>query len=95
MVLAEELDADWAHVTIASAPPDDKLYGNPGVGGIMYTNAARTLSGYYVPMRTFGAQIRRVLIEAASRQWNVPVGDAFHKAKRGCACTLQSSDQLR
>ena len=40
LVLAEEIDADWAKVRVVSAPPDDKTYGNPGVGGIMYTAGA-------------------------------------------------------
>src|SRR6202035_1252348 len=29
MILAEELDADFPHVTLEHAPPNDKLYGNP------------------------------------------------------------------
>ena len=29
MILAEELDADFAAVTLEHAPPNDKLYGNP------------------------------------------------------------------
>jgi isoquinoline 1-oxidoreductase subunit beta len=32
MILAEELDADFARVTLEHAPPDDKLYGNPMFG---------------------------------------------------------------
>ncbi|HVM83829.1 MAG TPA: molybdopterin cofactor-binding domain-containing protein, partial [Candidatus Binatia bacterium] len=29
MILAEELDADFARVAVEHAPPSDKLYGNP------------------------------------------------------------------
>src|SRR6202035_6036656 len=32
MILAEELDADFAKVTLEHAPPSDKLYGNPLFG---------------------------------------------------------------
>ena len=32
MILAEELDADFAQVTLEHAPPSDKLYGNPMFG---------------------------------------------------------------
>src|SRR5437899_4803192 len=32
MILAEELDADWAKVTADHAPPSDALYGNPAFG---------------------------------------------------------------
>jgi isoquinoline 1-oxidoreductase beta subunit len=31
MILAEELDADFAQVALEHAPPSDKLYGNPDV----------------------------------------------------------------
>src|ERR671930_1191997 len=37
LVLAEELDADWAKVRIVPAPTIDAIYGNPGFGGMMYT----------------------------------------------------------
>ena len=36
LILAEELDADWAKVRIVVAPPNDELYKNP-VFGFMYT----------------------------------------------------------
>src|SRR5712675_1369860 len=32
MILAEELDADFAKVALQHAPPSDKLYGNPLFG---------------------------------------------------------------
>src|SRR6202158_853216 len=32
MILAEELDADFAQVALQHAPPNDKLYGNPIFG---------------------------------------------------------------
>lgn len=73
LVLAEEMDADWSKVKIVNAPPNDVVYGNPGVGGIMYTNAARTLSGYFPVMRSFGAQARRVLLDSVARKWGVAV----------------------
>src|SRR4051794_17085325 len=30
LIIAEELDADWAKVRVVPAPPIDALYGNPG-----------------------------------------------------------------
>src|ERR671936_1774359 len=73
LILAEELDADWSKVRIVRAPPIDKLYGNPGFGGIMYTAASNAVRSYFTPLRTFGAQVRRVLLENAARKWGVPV----------------------
>src|SRR5580658_6441553 len=36
MILAEELDADYAQIVLEHAPPNDKLYGNP-IFGIQVT----------------------------------------------------------
>ena len=33
LIIAEELDADWARVRIVPAPPLENIYGNPGFGG--------------------------------------------------------------
>jgi len=75
LILAEELDADWSKVRIVPAPPDDKLYGNPGFGGLMYTAGSNAVRSYFQPLRVFGAQVRRVLLDNAARRWSVPVGE--------------------
>ena len=73
LIIAEELDADWSKVRIVPAPPIDKIYGNPGFGGMMYTAGSNAVTGYYRPLRMMGAQVRRVLLDAAARKWGVPV----------------------
>src|SRR5712691_6403373 len=75
LILAEELDADWSKVRVVPAPPDDKLYGNPGFGGIMYTAGSNAVRSYYQPLRIFGAQVRRVLLDNAAKRWSVPVAE--------------------
>jgi isoquinoline 1-oxidoreductase beta subunit len=75
LIVAEELDADWAKVEIVPAPVMEKLYGNPGFGGMMYTAGSNAVRSYYTPLRTFGAQVRRVLLDNAARHWNVPVAE--------------------
>src|SRR5712664_2362134 len=75
LIVAEELDADWSNVQIVPAQPDDKLYGNPGFGGTMYTAGSNAVRSYFTPLRTFGAQVRRVLLENAARKWGVPVAE--------------------
>src|SRR5215208_4633876 len=72
-ILAEELDADWSRVRVVPAPPIDAVYGNPGFGGMMYTAGSNAVTSYFRPLRTFGAQVRRVLLDNAARQWGVPV----------------------
>src|SRR6266566_4207058 len=73
LIIAEELDADWTKVRIVPAPPIDQIYGNPGFGGSMYTAGSNAVTSYYRPLRTLGAQVRRVLLDNAARKWGVPV----------------------
>lgn len=75
LILAEELDADWSKVRIVPAPPIEKIYGNPGFNGLMYTAGSFSVNGYFTPLRKFGAQVRLVLLDNAARRWNVPVSE--------------------
>jgi isoquinoline 1-oxidoreductase beta subunit len=77
LIIAEELDADWSRVRIVPAPPLDKIYGNPGFAGMMYTAGSNAVTSYYMPLRTAGAQVRRVLIDNAARKWGVPVEEVM------------------
>ena len=72
LIIAEELDADWSRVRIVPAPPLDKIYGNPGFGGMMYTAGSNAVTSYYRPLRTLGAQVRRVLLDNAAKKLGVP-----------------------
>src|SRR5207253_3329247 len=71
-IIAEEFDADWAKVRIVPAPPIDAIYANPGFG-MMYTAGSNAVTAYFKPLRTFGAQVRRVLLDNAAGKWGVPV----------------------
>src|SRR6266446_4405392 len=73
LIIAEELDADWTKVRIVPAPPIDAIYGNPGFGGMMYTAGSNAVRSYYQPLRTFGAQVRRVLLDNAANKLGVPL----------------------
>jgi isoquinoline 1-oxidoreductase subunit beta len=75
LIVAEELDADWTKVKIVPAPVMEKIYGNPGFGGMMYTAGSNAVKSYYMPLRTFGAQVRRVLLDNAAKHWSVPVAE--------------------
>jgi len=75
LIIAEEMDADWSRVVIVPAAPDDKIYGNPGFRGLMYTAGSATVTGYWDVARTFGAQVRRVMMENAARKWGVPLAE--------------------
>src|ERR1041385_4376056 len=73
LIIAEELDADWSKVRIVPGPVNEAVYGNPGFGGMMYTAGSNAVTSYYRPLRTFGAQVRKVLLDNAARKWGVPV----------------------
>src|SRR5882724_1720443 len=76
LIIAEELDADWAKVKPILPPAwDDKKYGNPAYGSTFQTSASASVHGYFKALRIAGAQARRVLLDAAAAKWNVPVGE--------------------
>jgi isoquinoline 1-oxidoreductase subunit beta len=75
LIIAEELDADWSKVRIVPAPPIEALYGNPGFAGQMYTAASNAVTSYFRPLRMFGAQVRRVLLDNAANKLAVPVAE--------------------
>jgi isoquinoline 1-oxidoreductase subunit beta len=68
MLVAEELDADWARITVEFSTTDMK-YGGQGVGG---SDAIRS---DWDNLRRIGATARALLIAAAAQQWNVPATD--------------------
>jgi isoquinoline 1-oxidoreductase subunit beta len=70
MILAEELDADFAQVTLEHAPPNDKLYGNPTFG-IQVTGNSNSIRAFWKPLRDAGASARAMLVQAAAQQWQV------------------------
>ncbi|MGH6893992.1 MAG: molybdopterin cofactor-binding domain-containing protein, partial [Dongiaceae bacterium] len=87
VILAEELDADWSKVKIVEPPAwDAKIYGNPKRDSRMSTTGAFSVTGYFTSLRIAGAQMRRVLIDAAAANWGVRAeelvtepGEAVHR----------------
>lgn len=75
VIIAEELDADWNKVVIVPAPVQEKIYGNPGFGGMMYTAGSNAVRSYYDNLRVFGAQVRRVLLDNAAKKLGVPADE--------------------
>src|SRR5579859_1667647 len=75
LILAEELDADWAKVKIEFAPVDNKTFGNYHelFQGVQLTAGSTSIPGYFKPLRIAGAQARMVLLNNVAREWKVPV----------------------
>ncbi len=72
VALAEELDADWSTVTLEMAPADPEIFGyNRRNGKAMSITGSRAIRSYFGQMRLAGAQVRKVLIQAAAEEWGV------------------------
>lgn len=65
MMLAEELEADWATVRVEQAPTIPEIYKNLRTGG---SGCVRSAWG---SVRKVGAQAREMLITAGAKQWGV------------------------
>ncbi|MDB5424537.1 MAG: aldehyde dehydrogenase [Phenylobacterium sp.] len=70
MILAEELDADWAQVAVEHAPADEKLYANPMLG-VQATGNSNSIRAFWTPLRKAGAATRAMLVQAAASGWGV------------------------
>jgi isoquinoline 1-oxidoreductase beta subunit len=73
LILADELEADWARVKIAQAPGDEPRYGNQD------TDGSRSTRHFMKPMRECGAAARTMLEQAAAKRWNVAVAEVEAK----------------
>lgn len=70
MLVAEELDCDWAKVRSELAPAAD-VYKDP-LFGIQMTGGSGSVAHSWLQYRRIGASARAMLIAAAAQQWKVP-----------------------
>jgi len=85
MLLDEELEVDLNQVRLEHAPPHEKLYGNPLLGGVQATGNSNAVRASWQPLRQAGAIARAMLVSAAAKRWNVDhaschaqSGEVFH-----------------
>jgi isoquinoline 1-oxidoreductase beta subunit len=71
MLIAEELEVDLNQVRLEHAPPNEKLYGNPLLGGLQATGNSNAVRAAWQPLREAGAVARTMLVAAAAKQWSV------------------------
>src|SRR5262245_16658867 len=71
MLIAEELEVDLKQVQVEHAPPNEKLYGNPLIGGVQATGNSNAIRAAWKPLRQAGAAARMMLVLAAAERWNV------------------------
>lgn len=70
MLIAEELEVPLDSVTLDHAPPNEKLFMDPLLGGQL-TGGSTSIRYAWEPMRRAGAAARTLLISAAAQQWQV------------------------
>ena len=69
MMLADELEADWAKVRVVQSPGDERTYGNQD------TDGSRSVRHWIQPMRQCGAAMRLMLEQAAAAEWKVELSE--------------------
>ncbi|MGE5943864.1 MAG: molybdopterin cofactor-binding domain-containing protein [Flavobacteriales bacterium] len=69
MIVAEELDVDWKNVVVEQAPLNTGFYQSQFAGGSLSIRLS------WNALRMAGATARKMLLEAAAKEWNVPVTD--------------------
>ncbi|HNP17220.1 MAG TPA: molybdopterin-dependent oxidoreductase [Fulvivirga sp.] len=74
MIVAEELDVDWKDVVVEQAGLDTTKYTRQLAGG------SQSIRQGWQSLRMAGATARRMLLEAAAKQWNVPVAELTTEA---------------
>jgi isoquinoline 1-oxidoreductase beta subunit len=84
MLIAEELEVDLKQVRLEHAPPNEKLYGNPLLGGIQATGNSNAVRAAWQPLRQAGAIARTMLVATAAKRWNVDAA----------SCRAQSGEVL-
>jgi len=68
MIIAEELDVDWADITIEQAGWDERLENQ-------FSGGSLSIRINFTPMRQAGASARQMLLLAAANHWQVPVNE--------------------
>ncbi len=69
MIVAEELDVDWKNVIVEQAGLDTENFKRQIAGG------SQSIRAGWQSLRMAGATARRMLMEAAAKEWSVPVAE--------------------
>ncbi|MCU0620390.1 MAG: xanthine dehydrogenase family protein molybdopterin-binding subunit [Gemmatimonadales bacterium] len=80
MLVAEELEADWASVRFEQAPAHP-AYANKLTQGTQTTGGSTAVMNGWIPLRQAGAAARTMLVQAAATRWGVEPSSC--RAERG------------
>jgi isoquinoline 1-oxidoreductase subunit beta len=84
MILADELEADWATVRIEQAPAHPALE--------QITGGSGSIAGNYGPLRQAGATARQILVAAAAETWGVAPEEC--RAEQGFVVHTANGERL-
>jgi isoquinoline 1-oxidoreductase subunit beta len=90
LILADELDADWARVKIIQAVGDPRY-------GSQDTDGSKSVREFFNPMREGGAAARIMLVRAAAAQWGVSADECstgLHQVIHGSSGRKADYSQL-
>lgn len=74
MIVAEELDVDWKDVVVEQAGLDTENFTRQIAGG------SQSIRQGWDGLRMAGATARRMLLEAAAKEWDVPISELTTEA---------------
>ena len=94
MLIAEELEVDLSRIRLEHAPPNERLYGNPLLGGIQATGNSNAVRASWVPLRQAGATARTMLVAASRTAMECRTGILPSAKWRGAARTDRTTRRL-
>jgi isoquinoline 1-oxidoreductase beta subunit len=90
MLVAEELECDWSKVR-AEAAPVAPVYGHT-IFGLQMTGGSSSVWSSWEQLRSVGAMLRTMLIEAGAKRWGVPPAEC--RAENGFVIHEKTKSRL-
>jgi isoquinoline 1-oxidoreductase subunit beta len=84
-IIAEELEVDWTQIEVQQAPLDNRF-------GAQFAGGSTGIKTNFDTLRKAGAAAREMLVEAASRKWNISLDQCY--AEKGFVYRKDSGAKL-